>query len=159
MATNTEAASIKARRTTAATKPTAPDPTGNVTGATQAPGIGVGEPPRNYFMLGDPDEPRAVIEASGGPYGPILGTDYVRAPEDAVENFAPKGCVTEVSRQLWCTGQHVPIEVFYKHYGKERADALIAAAENARQPAPTAAAPAPEKTGSTEVKQPENPPA
>lgn len=143
MATNTEAAAVKGRRAAVVKAPAAPDPTGNVTGSTRAPGIGVDEPARNYFMLGDPDEPRAVIEASGGPYGPIMGDDYVRAPEDAVENFAPKGCVTEVSRQLWCTGQHVPIEVFYKHYGKERASELLAAAaEAAKEQAPAE----PEKT-------------
>jgi hypothetical protein len=62
----------------------------------------------------------------------------------------PDHCTTEVSRQCWCKGHHVPIEVFYKHYGKERADELLAAA----------AAPAketePEKTEGDEGKKPED---
>lgn len=136
MATNTEAAAVKTARRTTAAKPAAPNPVGNVTGATRAPGVGVDEPPRNYFTLGDPDEPRAVIEASGGPYGAILGDDYVRAPEDAVESFVPDHCTTSVSRQIWCKGQHVPIERFRKFYGEERAAELLAAAATPAEPAP-----------------------
>ena len=124
MATNTEAASLKGRRTTTKSAPTAPDPTGNATGLDRAPGVSTEDPARNYFMLGDPNEPRAVIEASGGPYGAILGDDYVRAPEDAHEEITPHGCKTSTSRLLWARGQHVPIEVFRRHYG-ERADELI----------------------------------
>jgi hypothetical protein len=155
---NAEAAAVKAAR---ATKPKAPvkaDPTGNVTGRTQPAAVGLDEPPRNYFMLGDPDEPRAVIESAGALYGPILGADYVVAPEDATESFVPYHCRDSVTRQIWCTGQHVPIERFFAHYGEEKARELIAAAEAARQPA---AAPEPEKTDGDgeETKQPENPPA
>jgi hypothetical protein len=153
--TNTEAAAVKAARAKPKTA-LKPDPTGNVTGRTQAPTVGIDEPPRNYFMLGDPDEPRSVIEATGGPYGPILGDGYVIAPEDAVESFTPLRCKQPVTRQRWCTGQHVPIEVFFKHYGEEKARELIAAAEARSQPAAT---PEPEKTpGGEETKQPENPP-
>jgi hypothetical protein len=155
--TNAEAAAVKAARATKPKTAVKPDPTGNVTGRTHAPVIGIDEPPRNFFMLGDPDEPRAVIEAAGGNYGPILGDDYVVAPEDAVESFTPFRCKQPVTRQRWCTGQHVPIEVFFAHYGEEKARQLIAAAEAARQPATP---PEPEKAESgDEGKQPENPPA
>jgi hypothetical protein len=153
--TNTEAAAVKAARATKPKTALKPDPTGNVTGRTHAPVVGVNEPPRNYFMLGDPDEPRAVIEAAGGNYGPILGDDYVVAPEDAFESFVPFRCTSSVTRQRWCTGQHVPVEVFFTHYGEEKARELIAAAEAARQPV-AALAPAPE-AGGDEGKQPENP--
>lgn len=125
MAENTEAAALKGRRTAVKNTPKT-DPAGNVTGSDQPVGVGIDEPARNFFMLGDPDEPRAVIESSGGPYGTILGDDYVIAPEDAVESFVPNGCQTSVTRQLWCRGQHVPIERFHKHYGKEAAAALLA---------------------------------
>lgn len=153
---NTEAAAVKAARATRPKTTTVkPNPTGNVTGRTHAPVIGVDEPPRNFFMLGDPNEPRSVIEASGGPYGPILGDGYVIAPEDAFESFVPFRCKVPVTRQRWCTGQHVPIEVFFDHYGKEKAEELIAAAEAARQPA---AASEPEKAEGGETK-PEDPPA
>jgi hypothetical protein len=126
MAENTEATALKGRRA-AATKTAAetPDPGGNLTGETRAPQIGVNEPARNYFMLGDPNEPRAVIEASGGMYGEIIGDDYVIAPEDAVEEVTPSGCTTSTSRLRWARGQHVPIEVFRKHYGPERAAELL----------------------------------
>lgn len=139
---NTEAAAVKSRRAAAPKTPAPSDPTGNVTGLTRATGVGVDEPARNYFMLGDPDEPRAVIESAGGFYGPILGDDYVIAPEDATENFVPPRCLDSVTRQIWCKGQHVPIERFFRHYGDEKARELIAAAEVARQPAPVEAAPA-----------------
>lgn len=154
--TNTEAAAVKASRRNAPKTAVKPDPTGNVTGRTQAPGVGLDEPPRNYFMLGDPDEPRAVIEASGGPYGPILGDGYVIAPEDAFENFVPFRCKTPITRTLWCTGQHVPIERFRAHYGEEKAAELIAAAEAARQPAAAPETPesTPEVKDLAETKQP-----
>jgi len=154
--TNPEAATVKAARRSAPKNVAKPDPTGNVTGRTHAPVVGVSEPPRNFFMLGDPDEPRAVIEAAGGNYGPILGDDYVVAPEDAFENFVPFRCKQAVTRQRWCAGQHVPIEVFFDHYGKEKAEALIAAAVAARQSAVAPEEAEPVKTDDT-IKQPATP--
>jgi hypothetical protein len=155
---NTEAATVKAARAAKPKTAVKADPTGNVTGATVAPGVGTDQPARNYFMLGDPDEPRAIIEASDPLYGPILGSDYVVAPEDALEEVTPRGCITSTTRQVWCRGQHVPIERFYAHYGKERADELIAAAEAARQPAPEVVVPVAAEGSGGEAKQPENPP-
>lgn len=149
MAENTEATALKNRRaaTTKAAAEKNADPTGNVTGSTQPVMVGKDEPARNFFMLGDPDEPRAVIEASGGMYGQIVGDDYVIAPEDATETFAPPGCTTTVTRQRWARGQHVPREVFVRHYGKEQAAKLLEpvlvveieeAPEAAKIPAPVA---------------------
>lgn len=156
---NTEAAAVKAARAAKPKTAVKTSPTGNVTGRTHAPVVGVDEPPRNYFMLGDPDEPRAVIEAAGGNYGPILGDDYVIAPEDAFESFVPFRCKQPVTRQRWCTGQHVPREVFFAHYGEEKATELIAAAQAAREPVAEIEPPKLEGEGVAVVKQPENPPA
>lgn len=109
MATNAEAAALKARR--AAQKP-ADDP------EARAPvTVGQGEPARRAELLFDPDEPR-VLEASGSTFGIFSGEEipgYTIAAEDAYETFTPPKCTTPTSRLRWSKGQHVPTGVYDKH--------------------------------------------
>lgn len=115
MAENTEANQLKGRRAAATKTEAGKSEEGNVTGQSTPVAVGADEPARNYFMLGDPREPRQVLEASGGMYGEVAGDDFVIAPEDAFEELLPPGCKTAVTRLRWAKGQHVPIEVYRAH--------------------------------------------
>lgn len=114
MATNTEAAAVKARR--AAQKPAA-DPEANAPVT-----VGQGEPARREKLLFHPDEPR-VLEATGSTYGVFAGEDipgYTRAEEDAYETFIPDRCTTPVTRLRWSKGQHVPTSVYDKYVAAQK---------------------------------------
>ena len=139
MPTNEEAAAVKGRRQSAVKADATKLPEGNVTGTMTPPAVGVAEPARNFFVLGDPREERQVLEASGGMFYGIAGDDFVVAPEEAHETIVPKGCKQAVSRLRWAAGHHVPIEVFRAHYGDERAAELL----RLTPPAPAAPAPLP----------------
>lgn len=115
MATNAEAAALKARR--AAQKPVN-DPEAN-TPVT----VGKNEPARREKLLFHPDEPR-VLEATGATYGVFADEDipgYTRAAEDAFETFIPDRCTTSVTRLRWSKGQHVPTSVYEAHLAKQKA--------------------------------------
>jgi hypothetical protein len=126
MASNTEAAAVRARRK-AATK-AEPD-------KTPAPvTVGVDQPARHYETLGDPREPRVqvgtipdghqfsrphplakqrdVVEASGWALDRADSDDFVKAECDVYEVIYPKGCITPTSRLRWAKGQHVPVEIY-----------------------------------------------
>ncbi|HET9144164.1 hypothetical protein [Actinophytocola sp.] len=144
MATNTEAAAVRARRKAAAK--TDPDkPPAPVT-------VGADEPARRYEALGDPREPRVqvgtmpdvpdghqfsrphplarpreVAEATGWSMDRADSDDFVVAECDVYESILPKGCTTPTSRMRWAKGQHVPVEV-YRAWEAER-DAAVQAAE------------------------------
>lgn len=114
MATNTEAAELKARR--AAQKPS------DNPEAKAAVVVGQGEEARREKLLFHPDEPR-VLEATGSTYGAFAGEDipgYTRAAEDAFETFVPDRCTTPVTRLRWSKGQHVPTSVYDKHMAEQK---------------------------------------
>lgn len=133
MATNTEAAALRARRKATTTKPDAKAPA-PVT-------VGADEPARQYPLLGDPREPRVqvgtvsdgnqfsrphplatqrdVIEATGWAMDRADSDDFVVAECDVYETILPKGCTTPTSRLRWAKGQHVPVEV-YRAWEAER---------------------------------------
>lgn len=142
MATNTEAATVRARRKAATTQaePDAP-PTTPVA-------VGADEPARHYEALGDPREPRVgigaipdghqfsrphplatpreVAEATGWVQARDDTDDFVIAECDVYEQITPKGCTTPTSRMRWAAGQHVPVEV-YRAWQAQRAAELEAA--------------------------------
>lgn len=116
MATNAEAAALKARRATQ--KPSPADPEEST-----AVALGKGEPVRREKLLFDPEEPR-VLEATGSTYGAFAGEDipgYTRAAEDAYETFVPDRCTTPITRMRWTKGQHVPTSVYEKHLAAQKA--------------------------------------
>lgn len=141
MASNTEAAAIRARRRAAEKAAPATPPTAPVA-------VGTGEPARHYETLGDPREPRVqvgtvhdghqfsrphplgypreVAEATGWSMDRADSDDFVVAECDVYEQITPKGCITPTSRMRWAAGQHVPVEV-YRAWKKQRAAELEAA--------------------------------
>lgn len=107
MATNTEAAALRAKRTTAVVKAPAGPALAN------APVIVGEDASRRFPLLGDPLEPRAVAQASGARFEagpPAVG--FTVAECDVYETITPAGCTTSVSRMRWTQGQHVPDEVY-----------------------------------------------
>lgn len=141
MASNTEAASVRARRkanTAAKVEPAPP---------TTPVAVGADEPARHYEALGDPREPRVqlgtvpdghqfsrphplarpreVAEATGWSMDRADTDDFVIAECDVYESILPKGCTTPTSRMRWAKGQHVPAEV-YRAWEADRAAALEA---------------------------------
>lgn len=145
MASNTEAAAIRARRKAAEKATPAAPPTTPVA-------VGAGEPARHFEALGDPREPRVqvgtiastvpdghqfsrphplghpreVAEATGWSMDRADSDDFVVAECDVYEQITPKGCTTATSRMRWAKGQHVPVEV-YRAWEAERAAVLEAA--------------------------------
>lgn len=142
MASNTEAAAVRARRKAAAT-----------TEPTKAPApvtVGADQPARHFEALGDPREPRVqvgtipdghqfsrphplatqrdVVEATGWAQDMAGSADYVVAECDAHEIIYPQGCITPTSRMRWAKGQHVPIEI-YRAWQADVAEAALEAAE------------------------------
>lgn len=112
MATNAEAAALKAKRA-AARAGTSDDP-----GVKMPPAIGQGQPSRHEILLLSPEEPRIVAEATGSLYGTGAAEEmpgFTIAPEDAFETFVPDRCTTPVTRLRWTKGQHVPTEVYNAH--------------------------------------------
>lgn len=141
MASNTEAASVRARRkanTAAKVEPAPP---------TTPVAVGADEPARHYEALGDPREPRVqlgtvpdgqqfsrphplarpreVAEATGWSMDRADTDDFVIAECDVYESILPKGCTTPTSRMRWAKGQHVPVEV-YRAWEADRTAALEA---------------------------------
>lgn len=118
MATNTEAAALKAKRAAARAAENTADP------ATQAPPtVGQGQPARHEILLFSPEEPRIVAEATGSLYGTQAQEEipgFTIAPEDAYETFTPDRCATPVTRMRWTKGQHVPTEVYERHVAAEK---------------------------------------
>lgn len=107
MATNTEAATLRAKRATAAVKaPAGP-------ALADAPVVVGEDASRRFPLLGDPREPRSVAQASGARFEagpPAVG--FTTAECDVYETITPAGCTTSVSRMRWTEGQHVPDEVY-----------------------------------------------
>jgi hypothetical protein len=121
MATNTEAAALKARRAAARTAGDGPPVT--------PVAVGKDEPARREKLLFHPDEPRAVAEATGSLYGTGAGEampGFTIAEVDAYETFTPDRCTTPVTRARWTKGQHVPTEVYEKHMAEQKAPERVA---------------------------------
>jgi hypothetical protein len=140
MASNTEAAAVRARRKAA--EKAAPD-----AAPTTPVAVGAGESARQYPLLGDPREPRVqvgtipdghqfsrphplaaprdVAEATGWSMDRADSDDFVVAECDVHEVIYPQGCATPTSRMRWAKGQHVPVEV-YRTWEAERAAELEA---------------------------------
>lgn len=105
MATNPDAAALKAKRADTRAAQAKADAT-----PAAPPAIGQGRPARNELILFDPSTPLVVAQATGSLYGVEAGEQiegFTIAPEDAFETFTPEHCTTPVSRTLWTKGQHV----------------------------------------------------
>jgi hypothetical protein len=109
MATNAEAAAVRAKRATTAAAVKAPAGPA----LADAPVVVGEDVSRRFPLLGDPREPRAVAQASGARFEagpPAVG--FTTAECDVYETITPAGCTTSVSRMRWTKGQHVPDEVY-----------------------------------------------